>query len=76
MRLMVEPEHAIKADRAHSDGKLLGEQRVAKGEQCVDRVAGRPAVSAREVEITGSIALEHSGELAEVAACSRTLDTK
>src|ERR1035441_6966242 len=47
---MVEAHIRIEADREGGEQAILGEETVSEGEQRVDRIGGRTAVAAMEVE--------------------------
>jgi hypothetical protein len=59
-RLVVEAEVGVEADGQELDGHVLGQERVAEGQERVHRVARRPAVPPVEVEATSARAASPS----------------
>lgn len=63
-RPVIEPQHRIEPGRLHSQSQLLGQDRIEERQQRVDRIAGRPAVAALDVELVA--ALEQSSKGGEI----------
>src|SRR5690606_17801158 len=76
MRLVIEAEQRVEAHGTNGQGELLGEERVAEGEQRVDRVPRRAAVAAVEIELERGTTLQHAGELGIVAPCRGAFDAE
>src|SRR5690606_8685345 len=76
MRLVIQAEQRVEAHGTNGQGELLGEERVAEGEQRVDRVPRRAAVAAVEIELERGTTLQHAGELGIVAPCRGAFDAE